>query len=85
MLTGSGTSQDIRWTVEKRGSLCGRQFRGVSTGYSEFSYTVAYTANKAAIYDILMGWTIGGVGVHVKADVRKNLVLLWHEFIVPYR
>jgi hypothetical protein len=85
MLTGFGMSHDVRWIVEKRGSLCGRQFRRVPSGYSEFSYTMAYAANKAVIYDILNGWTIGSVGAHVKADVRRNLILMWHEFVDPYR
>ena len=85
MWTGSGRSEDVRWTVVKKGGLCSEPFQRVPSGYSKFSYTEAYTANKDMIYEILKVWTIGSVGVHVKADVREKLGIMWDEFIDPYR
>jgi hypothetical protein len=84
MLAASGTSQNVQWTTEKRGNSNG-QLQHVLLGYSRFSYSAAYAADEALIYDMLKIWTIGSVGVFVRPDIRENLATMWHEFIVPYR
>ncbi|KAF8526420.1 hypothetical protein BDD12DRAFT_904235 [Trichophaea hybrida] len=85
MLAGSGTSQDVHWVTEKRGDVDNSLIRYVSLGYSRFSYSAAYAANEEMIYEMIKIWTIGSVGVFVRADIRENLATMWDEFIIPYR
>lgn len=85
MLTGSGKSENVHWTAEKRGSLHSRELQQVQSEYSRISYSAALAANKTRIFQLLKLWTIECVGEHVRADVRRNLATMWHEFVVPYR
>jgi hypothetical protein len=85
ILAGSGMSDNVQWTVEKRGgNVHHKQLQHILSGYNGFSYSAAYAANENTIYETLKVWTLQNDGA-LRADVRTNLATMWHEFIAPYR
>lgn len=51
----------------------------------DFSLSAAYGATKEGIYAILKIYTLSNKNPFIATDIKKNLVDLWYDFIVPYR
>jgi len=86
VLAGSGRSHKVHWNEEKQGEcVYYQQYQHILSGHSGFLYSAAYAADQATIYEMLKYWTLGNIGLHVRADVKRHLANMWREFIVPYR